>query len=300
MRDKKQNSHKGTYGHTAIFAGTKPGAAVIAGHAALKFGSGLASLVPVAGKINFENVADFELMVADTIPQNATVLVAGPGIGRPDDFGLTGNCPQANEAAASIDCSRSISSGLDKNPSQDQKAAASTDSSLATVFGALKSSTLPAVLDADIFYWPQIKDLLAAKKNVVLTPHPKEFAALLKNLGLGDYTVAQVVERRLELAKEFCAAFPGATLLLKGANVLIASKLQGEEEPRVYINALGTSALAKGGSGDVLAGMIAALLAQGYLPLEAAVTASIAHANASRAFDGKDYALTPFGLMEKL
>lgn len=300
LRDKKQNSHKGTYGHTAIFAGTKPGAAVIAGHAALKFGSGLASLVPVAGKINFENVADFELMVADTIPQNATVLVAGPGIGRPDDFGLTGNCPQANEAAASIDCSRSISSGLDKNPSQDQKAAASTDSSLATVFGALKSSTLPAVLDADIFYWPQIKDLLAAKKNVVLTPHPKEFAALLKNLGLGDYTVAQVVERRLELAKEFCAAFPGATLLLKGANVLIASKLQGEEEPRVYINALGTSALAKGGSGDVLAGMIAALLAQGYLPLEAAVTASIAHANASRAFDGKDYALTPFGLMEKL
>lgn len=300
LRDKKQNSHKGTYGHTAIFAGTKPGAAVIAGHAALKFGSGLASLVPVAGKINFENVADFELMVADTIPQNATALVAGPGIGRPDDFGLTGNCPQANEAAASIDCSRSISSGIDKNPSQDQKAAASTDSSLATVFGALKSSTLPAVLDADIFYWPQIKDLLAAKKNVVLTPHPKEFAALLKNLGLGDYTVAQVVERRLELAKEFCAAFPGATLLLKGANVLIASKLQGEEEPRVYINALGTSALAKGGSGDVLAGMIAALLAQGYLPLEAAVTASIAHASASHAFDGKDYSLTPFDLIDAI
>lgn len=300
LRDKKQNSHKGTYGHTAIFAGTKPGAAVIAGHAALKFGSGLASLVPVAGKINFENVADFELMVADTIPQNATALVAGPGIGRPDDFGLTGNCPQAKEAAASNDCSRSISSGIDKNPSQDQKAAASTDSSLATVFGALKSSTLPAVLDADIFYWPQIKDLLAAKKNVVLTPHPKEFAALLKNLGLGDYTVAQVVERRLELAKEFCAAFPGATLLLKGANVLIASKLQGEEEPRVYINALGTSALAKGGSGDVLAGMIGALLAQGYLPLEAAVTASIAHASASHAFDGKDYSLTPFDLIDAI
>lgn len=322
LRDKKQNSHKGTYGHTAIFAGTKPGAAVIAGHAALKFGSGLASLVPIAGKINFENVADFELMVADTIPQNATALVAGPGLGRPDDFGLTSNCPQdqeaagsfglasassidknpsqANEAAASTDCSRSISSGIDKNPSQDQKAAASTDSSLATVFGALKSSTLPAVLDADIFYWPQIKDLLAAKKNVVLTPHPKEFAALLKNLGLGDYTVAQVVERRLELAKEFCAAFPGATLLLKGANVLIASKLQGEEEPRVYINALGTSALAKGGSGDVLAGMIAALLAQGYLPLEAAVTASIAHASASHAFDGKDYSLTPFDLIDAI
>ena len=85
--------------------------------------------------------------------------------------------------------------------------------------------------------------------------------------------------------------------MLKGANVLIASKLQGEEEPRVYINALGTSALAKGGSGDVLAGMTAALLAQGYEPLEAAVTASIAHASASHAFDGKDYSLTPFDLI---
>ncbi|MEE3409924.1 MAG: NAD(P)H-hydrate epimerase [Treponema sp.] len=327
LRGKKQNSNKGTYGHTIIFAGTKPGAAVIAGHAALKFGSGLASLVPIAGKINFENVADFELMVADTIPQNATALVAGPGLGRPDDFGLTSNCPQdqeaagsfglasassidknpsqANEAAASIDCSRSISSGIDNNSMQAQKAA-DNNSSLAgnpgivSAFSSLKSSAMPAVLDADIFYWPQIKDLLAAKKNVVLTPHPKEFAALLKNLGMGECAVAQVVERRLELAKDFCAAFPGATLLLKGANVLIASKLQGEEEPRVYINALGTSALAKGGSGDVLAGMIGALLAQGYLPLEAAVTASIAHASASHAFDGADYALTPFGLIDAL
>lgn len=300
LRDKKQNSHKGTYGHTAIFAGTKPGAAVIAGHAALKFGSGLASLVPVAGKINFENVADFELMVSHTIPKNATALVAGPGLGRPDDFGL-GNDSKAKEAASTV-FSPTNAFGIDNNSMQAKKAAGNNSSlvgnpSLATVFGALKSSAMPFVLDADIFYWPQIKDLLAKKKNVVLTPHPKEFAELLKNLGMGECAVAQVVERRLALAKEFCAAFPGVTLLLKGANVLIASKLQGEEEARVYINALGTSALAKGGSGDVLAGMTAALLAQGYLPLEAAVTASIAHARASHAFDGKDYSLTPFGLI---
>ena len=277
LRDKKQNSNKGTYGHTAIFAGEKPGAAVIAGHAALKFGSGLATLLPIAGqKISFENVADFELMVSDNLPKNATALVAGPGLGRPDDFGLA------------------------DNSSQDQEAAASNDCGPASVLGALGSSTLPAVLDADIFYWPQIKDLLAKKKNVVLTPHPKEFAELLKNLGLGNYSVADIVENRLELAKDFCRAYPQAVLLLKGANVLIASLLAGESQPRVYINPLGTSALAKAGSGDVLAGMTAALLAQGYEPLEAAVTASIKHASASHAFDGKDYALTPFGLMEKI
>ncbi len=264
LRGKKQNSNKGTYGHTAIYAGTKPGAAVIAGHAALKFGSGLASLVPIAEqKINFENVADFELMVSDSLPQNATALVVGPGLGRPDSLGLA------------------------------------NDSILAAVCG-LASVPQPLVLDADIFYWPQIKDLLAKKKNVVLTPHPKEFAELLKNLGRGNHSVAEVVENRLELAKDFCRAYPQAVLLLKGANVLIASLLAGESQPRVYINPLGTSALAKAGSGDVLAGMTAALLAQGYEPLEAAVTASIKHASASHAFDGKDYALTPFGLMERV
>lgn len=268
LRGKKQNSNKGTYGHTAIYAGTKPGAAVIAGHAALKFGSGLASLVPVAEqKINFENVADFELMVADTVPQNATALVVGPGLGRPDSLGAE-NVSQAKEAASAV-C-------------------------------GLASVPQPLVLDADIFYWPQIKDLLAAKKNIVLTPHPKEFAALLKNLGMGDYAVAQVVARRFELVKDFCRAYPDCVLVLKGANVLIASKLQGELEPRFYINTLGSSALAKGGSGDVLAGMTAALLAQGCLPLEAAVTASIAHASASRAFDSADYTLTPFSLLNRL
>ena len=256
LRDKKQNSNKGTYGHTAVFAGTKPGAAVIAGHAALKFGSGLVTLVAQAAqKIQFENVSDFELMVSEDVPQNATALVAGPGLGR------------------------------------------ATDSA---VFDILRNTERPLVLDADIFYWPQIKDLLAAKKNVVLTPHPKEFAELLKNVGLGNYSTQQVVVECLELAKKFCAAFPGVTLLLKGANVLIASQLEQESQTRVYINPLGTSALAKGGSGDVLAGMTGALLAQGYTPLEAAVTASIKHASASHAFDGKDYALTPFGLIGEI
>lgn len=296
LRNKKQNSNKGTYGHTAIFAGEKPGAAVIAGHAALKFGSGLATLLPIAGqKINFENVTDFELMVSDSLPQNATALVAGPGLGRP-------NSSQSLEAAASNDCGHAANSGADKNFSQAKETASSNSSpaNIPALFNLLQNAQVPAVLDADIFYWPKIKDLLGKKKNVVLTPHPKEFAELLKNLGLGNHSVAEVVENRLELAKDFCRAYPQAVLLLKGANVLIASLLAGESQPRVYINPLGTSALAKAGSGDVLAGMTAALLAQGYEPLEAAVTASIKHASASHAFDGKDYALTPFGLIGEI
>ncbi|MCR5045748.1 MAG: NAD(P)H-hydrate dehydratase [Treponema sp.] len=258
FRSKKQNSNKGTFGHTAVFCGEKAGAAVIAGHAALKFGSGLVSLLPIAReKIQFEKVEDFELMISDKLPQNATALVIGPGLGRPSSS-------QAKDAA-------SIVCGLDSIPQ-------------------------PLVLDADIFYYPQIKELLEKKKNLVLTPHPKEFAELLKNCGLGNYSVQEAVQNRFELVKEFAKKYPERVLLLKGANVLIASQLPGENEVRVYINPLGTSALAKGGSGDVLSGMIGALLAQGYSPLDAAASASIAHASASQEFKN-DFALTPFGLI---
>ena len=264
FRSKKQNSNKGTFGHTAVLFGEKPGAAVIAGHAALKFGSGLVTLVgqnPAA----FERVQDFALMQSASVPKNASALVVGPGLGRP-----------AN--------------------------AASNDFGLACALGfeTLLSLSIPLVLDADIFYYPKIKELLQKKRGVVLTPHPKEAAELFRNCGLGDYSVSEVVKKRMELAKEFSARFEGAVLLLKGANILISSKLPGEAEPRLYINALGTSALAKGGSGDVLSGMIGALLAQGYPPLEAAASASLIHAKASHAFDANDYALAPFDLIAAL
>ncbi|MCR5046557.1 MAG: NAD(P)H-hydrate epimerase [Treponema sp.] len=308
FRSKKQNSNKGTFGHTAVFCGEKAGAAVIAGHAALKFGSGLVSLLPIAGeKIQFEKVEDFELMISDKLPQNATALVIGPGLGRPNssqakegasnDSGLAGatgkndNFSQAQESGAN-DFGISSNSCNSKKLSQAKEAA--------SIVCGLDSIPQPLVLDADIFYYPQIKELLEKKKNLVLTPHPKEFAELLKNCGLGNYSVQEAVQNRFALVKEFAEKFPERVLLLKGSNVLIASKLQGENEVRVYINPLGTSALAKGGSGDVLSGMIGALLAQGYSPLDAAASASIAHASASRAFDSADYALTPFELMEKL
>ena len=81
--------------------------------------------------------------------------------------------------------------------------------------------------------------------------------------------------------------------LLKGANTLIANK------ERVYINPLGSVALAKGGSGDVLAGMIGALLAQGHNGIESAIHASLAHALASH-LETSTYALTPQKLIQNL
>ena len=147
------------------------------------------------------------------------------------------------------------------------------------------------VLDADILKYKGIKELILRRKKVVLTPHPKEFATLLGLCGLGEYDVPYIAEHRFELARRFCATFPQAVLILKGANCLIAQGV------KVSVNTLGSSCLAKGGSGDVLAGLVAALLAQGYGAYDAAVSGSLAHALASRRVKCS-YGMTPFELIE--
>ena len=147
------------------------------------------------------------------------------------------------------------------------------------------------VLDADILKYKGIKELILRRKKVVLTPHPKEFATLLGLCGLGEYDVPYIAEHRFELARRFCATFPQAVLILKGANCLIAQGVM------VSVNTLGSSCLAKGGSGDVLAGLVAALLAQGYGAYDAAVSGSLAHALASRRVKCS-YGMTPFELIE--
>ena len=147
------------------------------------------------------------------------------------------------------------------------------------------------VFDADILKYKGIKELILRRKKVVLTPHPKEFATLLGLCGLGEYDVPYIAEHRFELVRRFCATFPQAVLLLKGANSLIAQGV------KVSVNTLGSSCLAKGGSGDVLAGLVAALLAQGYGAYDAAVSGSLAHALASRRVKCS-YGMTPFELIE--
>lgn len=147
------------------------------------------------------------------------------------------------------------------------------------------------VFDADILKYKGIKELILKRKKVVLTPHPKEFATLLSLCGLGEYDVPYIAEHRFELVRRFCATFPQAVLLLKGANCLIAQGV------KVSVNTLGSPCLAKGGSGDVLAGLVAALLAQGYGAYDAAVSGSLAHALASRRVKCS-YGMTPFELIE--
>ncbi|MCK0497552.1 NAD(P)H-hydrate dehydratase [Helicobacter pylori] len=148
----------------------------------------------------------------------------------------------------------------------------------------------PCVLDAGIFYHKGV--LQALEKEVVLTPHPKEFLSLLKLVGI-NISMLELLDNKLEIARDFSQKYPKVVLLLKGANTLIAH--QGQ----VFINILGSVALAKAGSGDVLAGLILSLLSQNYTPLDAAINASLVHAMASLEFKN-NYALTPLDLIEKI
>ncbi|MCQ2905920.1 NAD(P)H-hydrate dehydratase [Helicobacter pylori] len=148
----------------------------------------------------------------------------------------------------------------------------------------------PCVLDAGVFYHKEV--LQALEKEVILTPHPKEFLSLLKSVGI-NISMLELLDNKLEIARDFSQKYPKVVLLLKGANTLIA------HQGRVFINNLGSVALAKAGSGDVLAGLIVSLLSQNYTPLDAAINASLAHALAGLEFKN-NYALTPLDLIEKI
>ncbi|MBQ4151133.1 MAG: NAD(P)H-hydrate dehydratase [Clostridia bacterium] len=130
----------------------------------------------------------------------------------------------------------------------------------------IERSGAPLVLDADAINVLEGKRnvLNKAKRDIILTPHPLEFSRLT------GIPVEEIQSRRKEIASSFAKDY-GVTVLLKGHDTVIAS------EDRIFVNPTGNSALAKGGSGDVLCGMICGFLAQGCSPCDAAVIAAYVH-----------------------
>mgnify|MGYP002267036153 CR=1 FL=1 len=105
----------------------------------------------------------------------------------------------------------------------------------------LLDNELPLLLDADIFAHPLFTTLLG-RKHLVITPHPKEFTTVLHVCGLADIDVQELQNNRFHYVELFCRAYPNITLLLKGANTVIA------QCETFYVNPHGTNVLAKGGS----------------------------------------------------
>ncbi len=233
----EQITHKGSFGHVAVFCGEKEGAGIISGMAAASFGAGLTTLV-VHEKVS----PPAYLMHSTVVPSNASALAIGMGLG----------CHFESEFLQKY----------------------------------VVKSYLPIVLDADSFYSEEILSILEQKnREIVITPHPKEFVVMWQILTGEQLTVTQVQSKRFEMVRKFNAKYPHVTILLKGANTLIMQK------ERLYINPLGCSKLSKGGSGDVLSGLIVSLLAQGYTAIDAAIHGSLALVIATDHYKGSSYSM---------
>lgn len=254
-------SHKGTYGHTVVFAGEKSGAAILCATAAMNFGSGLTTLVPKE-KSNLEQFKiSPELMISNSLPKKNSCVVLGPGI-----------------------------QNFSKQEFDD----------LAKWFTATSTIHPAVVFDAGIFDNPLFPQTLKAmdsrpEARIVLTPHLLELVRLSKILKIKpDPTVDELAndpELKIKLGQKINKLFPNTVLVIKSANTFIAAGGQ------TFIVTDGCPSLAKGGSGDVLAGMIASLLSQNYSAKDAAITACQAHALAAKKIGASSYSLTPLKLI---
>ncbi|MGA9753828.1 MAG: NAD(P)H-hydrate dehydratase [Desulfobaccales bacterium] len=231
-------SHKGNFGHLLVLAGSvgKTGAAAMSAEAALRAGAGLVTLgIPAS----LNDILAVKLTEAMTLPL-------------PEAAGA-----RALGAAALAP----IMEFLDQKSTLALGPGIGTHPETRELVGRLVHDlTGPMVIDAD-----GINNLAAdtacltgAAGPRILTPHPGEMARLL---GL---TTPEVQARRLDLARETAARF-GVTLVLKGAQTVVAAP-----DGRASLNSTGNPALASGGTGDVLTGLIGGFLAQGLTPWDAA------------------------------
>lgn len=229
-------SHKGDYGRVLVVGGSRgmAGAAALAGIAALRSGAGLVRVaVP---EVVQATVAGFE-------PSYMTVGLPADEEGR--------LCAEARPVLrAQLPWATAVAVG----PGLGQSAAIGE-----LVCDAYGSCQQPMVVDADgLNALAQRPDLLAPPAGPrVLTPHPGEFARLT---GL---SIAQVQHDRDGQAAHFAARW-GVVVVLKGHGTCVTD---GE---RSFVNPTGNPGMATGGTGDVLTGVLAALLAQGMPPLAAA------------------------------
>ncbi len=238
------DSHKGTYGQVLAVCGSygMAGAAGLAARAALRCGAGL---VTMAVPQSIYPILASALLEAVFLPLPET---AAGGLGREALQKLQERLPRATALL--------VGPGMGVN-----------DETGELVLGLLGAATCPAVVDADGInaLVPHIDRLKTVGIPLILTPHPGEMA------GLMGCTVEEVQRRRVDIARQ-AAARTGAIVVLKGHGTVIAAPGRA-----TLLNPTGTPGMATGGSGDVLAGMIASFLGQGMAPEDAAMCGVYLH-----------------------
>ncbi|MDB5209686.1 MAG: Bifunctional NAD(P)H-hydrate repair enzyme, partial [Sediminibacterium sp.] len=234
LKPRQKFSHKGTYGHAMLIAGSygKIGAAILAARACLRSGPGLLTVhLPQCGHDIMQTTNPEAMVSPDTkkhwvgdeiLTKTFSAVGIGPGLG-------------TNE--------------------QTQK----------TFHYIITRNERPLVIDADALnILGMHKDWLEQLPvNSILTPHPKEFERLVG-------TTSSDFERH-ELQITFSKKYK-LFIILKGAHTCITTPA-GES----YFNTTGNPGMAKGGSGDILTGILTGILAQGYSPLETCLISVFVH-----------------------
>ncbi len=228
-------AHKGAFGHVLLVAGSvgKTGAAILSGLGALRTGAGLVTVATAAPAQATVAAGRPELMT-EPLPVGADGRLSGDAVSRA--IALARACdavvlgPGLGQDGATRDFVREFVRRV-------------TGPLLVDADGLNALSASPRV--------PSAVDLLRREGPTVVTPHPGEMARL------DGVTTPEVQRRRLETARAFAVA-TGAHVVLKGHRTLTA-----DATGRAAVNATGNPGMATGGTGDVLAGIIGALLARG-------------------------------------
>ena len=234
------NSNKGMYGHLLIVGGSygKAGAPSMSSLAALRAGAGLVT-------------AAIPDSIVNTVARITPELMTVPLLNDSEGIATLANLdpPRLEKLMKGITV-LAIGPGL------------STDGEASEFARRLiETTTVPVVIDADALNAfagrPELLKGASGKglgpeksRTVVLTPHPGEMARLT------GMTISEVERDRVALARSFAAEY-GVTLVLKGWRTLVA-----HPDGRVAVNTTGNPAMAKGGSGDILTGIVGAMLAQ--------------------------------------
>lgn len=241
-----RDAHKGDRGRICIIAGSllMPGAAWLSGQAAARAGAGLVTIASASAAIP-SLAAKVTIQTLRSLKSTRDGAISAAAV-RP-----------AAELARAFDA-LAIGPGLSADPGTIQ-----------FVKKLILQLERPFVLDADGLnaISSNCKILQKSRAPRILTPHPGEAARLLKT------DIVNISERRVASAVRL-ATETGSVVLLKGAATVVTD---GE---RVYINKTGNPGMATGGSGDVLTGILAALLGRGLEPMDAAVLGAHVHGRA--------------------
>ncbi len=245
------DANKGTFGTALVFTGSRnyPGAAYLAGKAAYLAGSGLVQLA---------SIPEVQHSIAGVLPEAIWCLLKSEknGFTWDDEISLSNTLKKVSAVL--------IGPGWGTH--------SSTTKLLEQLLDGLQGLGKKVVIDADglnlLSQHPELKNKLPPQ--CVFTPHPGEMARL------SGLSIEEIQKDRKAIAREFASKW-NVVLILKGALTVIA-----EPNGKAAVNPIATPAMARAGSGDVLAGLLVGFLAQGLDPFDAACVSTWIHGEAGK------------------